>query len=299
MPGLKDLRVRIKAIKNTQQITRAMKMVASAKFKRAEQQTLKYRNFKKKIEDITLSLALRCDIKEHFLLDKNSSNTIGIVVVTSDRGLCGAFNSLLLKELVRYINELKQQDKNYKLWVIGRKGATYLTKRNYQVEKSFVGVYRTFDIKVADKIANELIDDYKQGNVGSILVLYNHYKSILKQNITFKKLAPVVDNIDEKIQQDAEFKNKMEGEIIDYLYEPSEVAILEQLLPMYISSEIYSALLESYVGELASRMTAMDNVTNNCVERLRILTIQYNRMRQAAITKEISEIVGGANALEQ
>lgn len=299
MPGLKDLRTRINGIKNTQQITRAMKMVASAKFKRAEQQAIKYRNFKKKIEDICMSLATRCDIKEHFLLDKNTSDTVGIVVITSDRGLCGAFNSSLLKAVAQYSKELEQQNKKCKIWVVGRKGSTYLSKRNYILEKTFTGVYRSLDIKVADNISNELIENYKQGNIGSIVVAYNYYRSIIKQIITFKKLAPVSDTIQEMLENNADFKEKMEGDVIDYLYEPSEVAILEQLLPMYISSEIYSSILESYAGELASRMTAMDNATNNCVDRLRMLTIQYNRLRQAVITKEISEIVGGANALEQ
>jgi len=292
MAGLKELRVRIKTIKSTQQITRAMKMVASAKLKRAETQALKYRNFLKKIEDLTISLTARCDVREHFLLGANNSSVEGLIVVTSDRGLCGAFNSLLLKSVVQHIKDLQAENKKCKIWVIGRKGSSFLGKLKYQVEKSFVGIYRNLDIKVADNIGREMIEQYKNNEIGKITIVYNHYKSILRQIITYKNIIPFSENINKQNKKAVE-----DG--IDYIYEPSVISILNQLLPMYLSSVIYSSLLESQVGELASRMTAMENATNNCVERMNMLTILYNRMRQAAITKEISEIVGGASALEQ
>jgi len=299
MPGLKDIRNRIKAVKSTQQITRAMKMVASAKFKRAEQQAIKYRNFKKKIEEIALTLAQRCDVKEYFMLDNNGSDTEGIIVITSDRGLCGSFNSLLLKSINHYIQELEAKNKKYKIWVIGRKGASYFAKNKMNIAKAFVGIYRDLDIKTADKIANEMIEQYRTGQIGKIVLAFNYYKSILRQIITYRTLTPISENIQQAIEQSPALKNKLEQDSIDYIYEPSEAEILFSLIPMYISAEIYSSILESQVGELASRMTAMDNATNNASERIRILTIQYNRLRQAAITKEIAEIVGGASALEQ
>ncbi|HPG31996.1 MAG TPA: ATP synthase F1 subunit gamma [bacterium] len=299
MPSLKDIRFRIKAVKSTQQITRAMKMVASAKFKKAEQLTVKYRNFKKKIEEIGLSLAMRCDPKEYFLLDNNGSGTVGLVVITSDRGLCGAFNSLLMKSVLHYVKELETAGKKCKIWVIGRKGTSFFSKQKLDIEKSFVGIYRNLDIKIADNISREIIEKYKNGEIGKMVICYNYYKSIMRQIITYKNILPISDNISQLNETNPALKSKLELDTSDYIYEPSEVEILMNLIPMYVSAEIYSSIIESQTGELASRMTAMDNATNNAMERIRILTIQYNRLRQAAITKEIAEIVGGASALEQ
>ncbi|MBP7653721.1 ATP synthase F1 subunit gamma [Candidatus Dependentiae bacterium] len=299
MPSLKDIRFRIKAVKSTQQITRAMKMVASAKFKKAEQLTLKYRNFKKKIEEIGLSLAMRCDAKEYFLLDNNNSNTVGLLVITSDRGLCGAFNSLLMKSVLSYVRELESAGKKCKIWVIGRKGASFFSKQKLNIEKSYIGIYRNLDIKIADNISREMIEQYRTGEIGKMVICYNYYKSIMRQIITYKNVIPISENISQLNETNPKLKSELEQDTEDYIYEPSEVEILMSLIPMYISTEVYSSIIESQVGELASRMTAMDNATNNAMERIRILTIQYNRLRQAAITKEIAEIVGGASALEQ
>ena len=276
-----------------------MKMVASARLKKAEQSALKYRNFRAKIEEIALSLSMRADEKEHFLLSNNNSDTIGLVVITSDRGLCGAFNTLLLKSVVKYCKELEEQNKKYKIWVVGRKGATFLTKNKLNIAKSYTGIYRDLNIKFADLIGNEMLEQYRTGEIGKIVLVYNYYKSILRQIITFKHLIPVSENLSQMFENNPALKDKWTQSDVDYIYEPSGPEILNDLLPMYVSTEIYSTVLESIVGELASRMTAMDSATNNAEDRIKSLTIYYNRMRQAAITKEIAEIVGGASALEE
>jgi F-type H+-transporting ATPase subunit gamma len=297
MPNLKEVRTRISSVKDTQQITRAMKMVASAKLRKAEQSAKKYRVFKQKIEEVTVSLSVKTDPKEHFLLSPNGSNNTGIIIITSDRGLCGSFNSNLLKSVYKFINESKADD--ISIWVIGRKGVGFANKHKLNIQDSMTGIYRHLDISVADKIGADIMEAYEQKKIGKVKIFYNYFKSTMLQEVTQKLLLPINDNIEQIYEKNPDLKKRIQESEIDYLYEPSETKILYKLLPMYISSEIYSAILESYAGELASRMTAMESATNNCDEKIKELTILYNRQRQAAITKEISEIVGGANALEE
>jgi F-type H+-transporting ATPase subunit gamma len=289
MPSLKDLKNRIKSVKSTQKITKAMKMVAAAKLRRAREQAEAARPYAEAMNNVLTALAgsvtTRQDVPK-MLVGTGASNTHLIVVATSDRGLCGGFNSSIVRAVRRRVRELQSQGITVKLLCVGRKGYEQL----YHEFKSII-VGRSelnkkkLSHKDAEAIAQELINRFNAGEFDVAHVVYNHFKSAISQIVTFHQLIPIA--LPEIVQ----------GETINYEFEPDESEILDSLLPLNLSAQLYGALLENAASEQGARMTAMDNATRNAGEMIKGLSLKYNRTRQAAITKELIEIISGAEAV--
>ena len=284
MAGVRDIRRRIRSVVNMQQITKAMKMVAAAKLRRAQEKVIASRPYAKQIQDVLSRLAQDQDQTEvsHPLLEKRPIKKIGYILVTSDRGLCGGFNANLIR-LTRGVLEEKR-DADTGLVAVGRKGIDYFTRRQVEIITRFTGLGDNPDYNQAKKIADEIISLYTNRELDEVYLIYSKFVSVLTQEPTMVKVLPIETSEEEAGGQ--------------YIFEPSPQRMLENLLPNYIISQIFSSLLESKASEQGARMTAMDSATENAKEMIDKLTLVMNRARQAAITKEISEIVGGAAALE-
>lgn len=282
MAGVRDIRRRIRSVSNMQQITKAMKMVAAAKLRRAQEKVIASRPYAKQIQDVLARLVQVQSEISHPLLEQRPVKRIGYILITSDRGLCGGFNANLIR-LTRGILE-EQKEAETGLVAVGRKGNDYFGRRSAEIISRFTGLGDNPDFGQARKIAGEIIGLYTSGEVDEVYLVYSKFVSVLTQEPTVAKILPIEPSEEET-----------PGE---YIFEPSPVEMLEQLLPTYLESQIFSALLESKASEMGARMTAMDSATENAKEMIDKLTLAMNRARQAAITKEISEIVGGAAALE-
>lgn len=282
MAGVRDIRRRIRGVSNMQQITKAMKMVAAAKLRRAQEKVIASRPYSKQLQDVLSRLVQAQTDGSHPLLEKRPVKKIGYILVTSDRGLCGGFNANLIRK-TRGILE-KQQDIKTGLVTVGRKGSDYFGRRETQIISRFTGLGDSPDFSQARKIAGDIIGLYTSGEFDEVYLVYSKFISVLTQEPTLAKILPIEPS-----------QEKAGGE---YLFEPSPQQMLEYLLPGYVESQIFSALLESKASEMGAKMTAMDSATENAKEMIEKLTLAMNRARQAAITKEISEIVGGAAALE-
>ncbi len=284
MANLKDIRKRISSVKSTQQITKAMQMVAAAKLKKAQVNVVQARPYASKMSEVLASLAARVKPDRHPLLRRRDEKKIELVVITSDRGLCGGYNANVMKAVDLFLQE-KGGEIEIVMSVVGRKARDYYRRRNweFQTEELNPG---TVDFRWAEKISREIIDRYVEEETDAVYVAYTEFKSAMTQNVNVKRLLPF------------EPKPLAEGEIpVDYIYEPSEDALLADILPRYIYTQVFRMLLESVASEHGSRMTAMDSATNNAIEMTAKLTLLYNRARQAAITTELMEIVSGAEAL--
>ncbi|MFO7526237.1 MAG: ATP synthase F1 subunit gamma [Ignavibacteriaceae bacterium] len=292
MATLRDIKNRIKGVKNTQQITKAMKMVAAAKLRRAQESIINARPYAKRIAEIFSNLVTEEDMLVNPLIAPRSTiNKVAIVVVTADRGLCGAFNTNIIREANRYINEeIKEAGINYQLYCIGKKGSDFFSKRNYDVAKIFPDVFTSLNYTSAQKVSDELAAGYLKGDFDKVILIFNEFKSLIQQKIVVDQFLPIPV---QKAQTDENVAD------INYTYEPDQKSIFNYLIPKHLRSQIWRILLESNAAEFASRMTAMDNATTNAKELIRTLNLTYNKARQAAITKEILEIVSGANALKQ
>ena len=288
MPSLKDIRRRIGSVKNTQKITQAMKLVAASKLRRAQDNITKARPYALELQEMISELALRAHQEDHPLLAIRDPNRVLLVVLTSDRGLCGGFNSNILRTAERYRRENGDLHDEIQLAVVGRKGRDYFAYRNIPVKHYFPGVDVNTALERADTITATIIDDFLDDNLDKVFLLYNEFKSAMSQQITVEQLLPIRQL---ELPPDA-------GHAVDFLYEPDKITILETILPMYVRIEVYRATLESTASEFGARMTAMENATNNASEMLDSLTLEYNKARQAAITKELLEIVSGAEALK-
>lgn len=295
MPSLKAIRRRIASVKNTQKITRAMKMVAAARLRRAQQRITDLRPYADKTRDVTQSVAGRARGDEgtslHPLLQARPVETVLLVVFTSDRGLAGAFNSSILRATDRRIRELEESGKRVELAVLGRKGRDHYRRRGATIRHDLVGAYEGGATR-AGEIARQFIADFTapEGGVDEVVVIFNAFKSAISQIVTMQPVLPIVADA-------AEAASGGTRAMVDSLYEPSREVLLDRLLPMYVEVSVYRAMLESQASEHGSRMTAMDNATNNAKKMIGSLTLEYNRARQAAITKELMEIIGGAEAL--
>jgi len=265
-----------------QQITNAMKMIAAAKLRKAQDRVIASRPYAQQIKDVLARLAQVQTDEPHPLLVKREVKKTGYVLITADTGLCGGYNANLIR-LTRSIVEEKAE-KDVALITVGRKGNDYFARRRVEILSRFIGLGDNPDFNLARKIASEIIGLYTSGELDEVYLIYSKFVSVLTQQPTVVKLLP--------IEPSAE---KAKGE---YIFEPSPAQLLEQLLPSYIESLVFSALLESKASEMGARMTAMDSATENAKEMIEKLTLAMNRARQAAITTEISEIVGGAAALE-
>lgn len=291
MATLRDIKLRIKGVKSTQQITKAMKMVAAAKLRRATEAILNARPYSKKISTLLSHLVSEEDRGLNPLFLQREVKNIAIVVVTADRGLCGAFNTNIIKEAARYIyEEVKSPDENYLLYCLGKKGSDYFRKRNYNIGQTYPGIFSQLDYATAQNLVNELIDKYLDGTIDKVILIFNEFKSIIQQKIVVEQFLPIAP---------PEKDNSGKYETANYILEPDQKSIFNYLIPKHLKAQMWRVLLESNASEFAARMTAMDNATTNAKELIRTLSLTYNSKRQAAITTEILEIVSGANALKE
>ncbi len=290
MATLRDIKQRIKGVKSTEKITKAMKMVAAAKLRRSQEAILNARPYAKKIQNLINDLITEDDLLTNPLFFQKQVKNIAIVVITADRGLCGAFNTNIIREANRYIEEeILNVNLNYNLFCVGKKGKDYFTKRNYIVKDSFVGIFSSLNFSFAQRLSTRLIDGFLRGEFDKVIVIFNEFKSIIQQKIVVEQYLPIPLNA----TQDKILISKK-----NYIYEPDRKSIFEYVVPKSLNSQMWRYLLESNAAEFAARMTAMDNATTNAKELIRTLNLKYNKERQASITKEILEIVSGANALK-
>ena len=288
MPSLIDMRRRIRAVKNTQQITKAMKMVAASKLRRAQERVVSTRPFARAALKMLASIASRVDHTSHPLLAQRGADkgkTL-LIVVTGDRGLCGSFNTNIIKAASQFIRE--NPGRAITLGLVGRKGRDTLRRSGLPIRFEHVNLPKNILFAEAEAIAKPAIDDFIDGKVDSVYVVYNEFKSVMSQKLTVERVLPL-----EPI--DATEAGDDKGN--EYIYEPSAQAIFDALLPRLVEVQIMRALLESNAAFYAAQMTAMDAATRNSAEMIEGLTLTMNKVRQAAITREIIEVVSGAQAL--
>lgn len=285
MASLRDIKSRITSTKKTSQITKAMQMVSAAKMNRAEMNAKSFVPYMTKIQEVTASIAQGSNGVQNPLLTSRPVKKTGYVVISSDRGLAGAYNSNVLRQLFQTIKSRHKSNDEFAIIAIGRVGRDFFKKRNMPVILDIVGVPDQPSFAEIKDIASKTVGMFADETFDELYLYYTHYVSAIQQDVTEKKLLPLTD-----IQS--------EGKLTSYEFEPSAEEILDVLLPQYAESLIYGALLDSKASEHAARMTAMKNATDNANELISNLSLVYNRARQAAITQEITEIVGGAAALE-
>jgi F-type H+-transporting ATPase subunit gamma len=283
MANVLDIRRRIRSVKSTQQITRAMKMVAAARLRRAQERVFSIRPYANQMLNLLGSVAARTTARSHPLLAVRPVEKTLLILVTADRGLCGAFNANLIRATEKYLEE--HADRQVSMIAVGRKGRDFFRKRQAKILSDYVGIFNRLEFSQAQEISKQITELYAAGEVDAVDFIYNESKSVLTQRLTLERYLPV------KPIQPAESETLM-----DYIYEQPPEEIFGVLLERYVEIEVYRALLESHAGELAAKMTAMDAATNNAAELIDSLTLRMNRVRQAAITKEIIEIVSGAAA---
>ena len=290
MATLRDIKSRIVGVKSTQKITKAMKMIATAKLRGAQQRILNARPYAKKIGEMLSHLATEDTLQTNpFFVSKSNLKTC-VVVITADRGLCGAFNTNIIKESVSHINEeSKNENNSVTVYTVGKKATEYFRKRDYKIEGKLAGLFSSLEYQATLQIYQDLIPKYLNGEIDKIYLVYNEFVSLIQQRITKVQLLPIPLN---KSDDEDKFHQT------NYIFEPDQLFIFEQLIPKHLKAQLWRALLESNAAELSARMTAMDNATTNAQELIRSLNLTYNKERQAAITKEILEIVSGANALK-
>jgi len=292
MATLRDIRKRLKAIQNTQKITSAMKMVAAAKLRKVQDKMLNFRPYAVKMESVLSNLANGAEREIHPLLAFRPRKTVEVIVLTSDRGLCGAYNTNILRAASSYINNLKKEGFEVSLSTVGKKARDYFKRRNVPMRNSWTGISGKLGYLNAQEIANDLIENYTNETIDEVTIIFNEFKSLILQKVTITKLLPIGT-----ITQEAETKEAAEG-VTDFLYEPSREVIFERILPKYIEVQVFRALLEAQASEEAARMTAMENATNNCRDLITKVTLHANKVRQASITKDLMDIVSGVEALK-
>ncbi len=287
MSKTRDLKRRIRSISSTRQLTKAMKMVSAAKMRRATDRIVAARPFSHNMLEVLKSLAARADIESHPLLRITGTEKVEVLLVTGDKGLCGSFNTNINKTAERFIQAEKEKgDRAITVHTVGRRGREYFSRRGHDIHRDWVDVLRSVEYSTAKEIAGDMIARYVGGELDAIYLVYNEFKSAITQSPVVERLLPI-----EPIELD-------EGQTAeDYIYEPSAEALLESLLTRYVEVQVFTALLESVAAEHAARMTAMDSATRNAGDLIDRLTLHMNRVRQAAITTEIIEIVAGAQAL--
>jgi len=289
MPSLQSLRRKIGSVKNTQKITKAMKMVASAKLKRAQSRILAFRPYGLKMRDVVTALSRRVNRDLHPLLEKRPARTVRVVVVTSDRGLCGAFNANIIRKALEFIRECEAHGAKVEIGLVGRKGRDFFRRRHWPTHEPFVDIFDRLTYEHGIDIAQAAYEHYTKGMFDEAHVIYNGFKSALQQRVVVEQLFPI-----ESFDEQGETGEKLGG---SYLYEPDEHELLDALLMKHLQAQAFRILLESSAAEQAARMAAMDGATRNAGELIKKLTLYYNKTRQAAITKELMDIVGGAEAL--
>jgi len=289
MANLRAIRKRIGSVKSTQQITKAMKMVSAAKLKRAQDAIVAARPYARQMREVVQAVARRAGQDAHPLLMSRETKKLGLLVITSDRGLCGGFNSNLLRAVNRFLEEKRKKDEEVVLFAVGRKARDFFRRRRIPLRKEYINILGSLSYAHAEQVAGDLREEYLAGEFDEVVIAFNEFRSAISQSVRMEKLFPIAF-------EPAEGGAPEAG--IDFLYEPSQKEILSTLLPKYVEAQIFRMLLESVAGEHGARMTAMDSATNNAVDMISRLTLQMNRARQASITKELMEIIGGAEALK-
>ncbi len=294
MASLRETRKKIKSVKSTQQITKAMKMVSAARLRQAQNRILQARPFAIKMNEMLTHLAGRVILEEnpgeqalapHPLLKRNVSNKVGLLLVTADKGLCGSFNTNLIKKAGEFI--AKNKDKEIHFYVVGRKGRDFFKRLGFGIKGEYAQIFSSLSYKHAEIIGEDLMKAYLEDGLSEITVIYNEFKSVIQQKLVEHKILPI--ERPPKISAQEE---------VDFIYEPQKEQLLEALLPRVFKSQIFRILMESFASELGARMSAMDSASRNAKELIEILTLKLNRSRQAIITREIAELVGGAEALK-
>jgi F-type H+-transporting ATPase subunit gamma len=287
MATLRDIKRKIGAVKKTRQITRAMNMVAASRLRTTQARMENFAPYARKFSEVLANLSARVEPEVHPLLVKREKvSTVELFHLTADRGLCGSFNVNSINKAVRWVKEQSAAGLKCRLTVVGKKGRDFFRKGKYDVRESFTGLYGTVDISFVNKVTTGFIQRYLAGEVDGVYMIYSRFVGMAKQEPTLVKLIPIEPPKEEKA-----------AGTTDYLYEPSAEALLIELLPKHINVQLMNAFFQQETSEHAARMAAMDNATKNCSELVENLTLVYNKARQAAITAELMDIVGGAEAL--
>ncbi|HEY6910881.1 MAG TPA: ATP synthase F1 subunit gamma [Myxococcales bacterium] len=297
MASLRAIRSRIRSVRSMQKITKALKLVSAAKLRRAQDAVVRTRPYAQALDELLASLArarANADMPPHPLMDVRAKPTrIEVVLLTSDRGLCGGFNANIIRRAQRFIVEEGDKYEVIQFSTIGRRGRDFAKKRGIQTRKDYVGFFGRLRYSMAKEVADDLIAEYRERKLDAVYLLYNQFKSAITQVITLKQLLPIVAEAEQQ-------KPSAQAGFItpEHIYEPSRPQLLEQLIPRELAMQIWRALLESEASEHGARMSAMESATTNANETIGRLSLEYNRARQASITKELMEIVSGAEALK-
>lgn len=317
MASLKAIRKRISSVTSTQKITRAMKMVAGARLNRAQQRITELRPYAVKTQEVLWAInasapapipeaglygeneeavALAASEADHPLLVSRPEKRVLLLVLTSDRGLCGAFNANINKRAEAEWRERTAQGQEVQIMVIGRKGNEYLKRRGAPVREYLAGVWDGLGLPTAERVGKAILAPFLSGEVDAVYILYNEFKSAMSQNVVAERLLPVGQPAAKEVEAGGE---STEAALVDFRFEPGKTRLLEVLAPMYVDISVLRALYESMASFLGAQMTAMEAATNNARDMIERLTLQYNKARQAAITTELMEIIGGSEALKE
>jgi F-type H+-transporting ATPase subunit gamma len=300
MANVRDYRTRIRSVKSTQQITRAMKMVAAAKLRRAQERIVAARPYARKMLEVMSSLAARANPDGHPLLTRREEKTTLVIVVTADKGLCGSFNTNILNRARALVDELMGRG-NVRIDLVGRKARDWFRRRKYPVRRVLVDMFKNVTLEDSRGIATNLIEGFCGGEFDAVQVVYNEFKSVIQQRVVVEPLLPIPRATfgPEAFAAAGGGPAGKDGVVPeDYIYEPDRESLFEALLPKHVMIQVHRVLLESAAAEHGARMTAMENATENASEMIDSLTLQMNKIRQASITKEILEVVSGAEALK-
>jgi len=305
MANVRDLRTRIRSVRSTQQITRAMYLVSASKMRKSQERIIAVRPYARKMLEVLSSLAARAEASKHPLQARRPEERAIDVVMTSDKGLCGAFNTNILAHARAFLDGLKTRSgspvKDIKVDVIGRKARDWFKRRSYAVRRTEVDIFKSITVQNAVDLGRDLVKVFTDAEVDSVYLIYNEFKSVIQQRPIVETLLPIPLSIFEETAAAMLAAAGLPAGSMqpnDYIYEPNDVTLFDGLLPRHVGTQIYRALLESAAAEQGARMTAMDNATRNATEMIDSLTLKMNKIRQASITKEILEVVSGAEALK-
>ena len=283
--NLIDLRRRVRSVRNIQQITRAMRFVAASKLRRAQNRIFAARPYAERMLAVLNSLATRVDPAQHPLLRQREIERVLLIVVTADKGLCGAFNTNIIRAATQYIRD-EATNKNLSLSLVGRKATEWFRKRPWPIRHEYVNIMSRVDYSYAQEIAGAVVEYYTESEVDAVYLVYNEFKSVMQQKVVVEPLLPI-----------RRLEISQTEALLDYLYEQPPAVIFDHLLPRHVETQVFRAMLESEASEHGARMTAMESASRNAGEMLETITLHINRVRQASITNEIIEIVSGAEAL--
>ena len=295
MPSLKDVKLKIVGVGKTKQITKAMNMVASAKLRGAQSRIERFRPYAEKFQTVLGDLAAKSDGSAHALLEhREDGQNVVVILVTSDRGLCGGFNAMLLAKGLDLARRKTAEGKTVKFICVGKKGRDAIRKTEYEVLSEYADVMGGFDFSLAAGIGKDVVSGYTARKMDEVFIIYGEFVSVARQLPSVQLLLPV----EPATTSDEPVDESPKGETTEYVYEPEVSTLLAEILPRFVNVQIYRGLLDTSASENAARMSAMDNATRNCDEMVGALTLLYNKTRQASITNELIDIVGGAEALK-